>query len=216
MTVIPSIKIYRVLSVLADSGVSYRLLRNIDNELPENLKVGKDIDILVRWKDIETFENLLKENGFKKVPHPFFGDQFLYGVHPFRKYRNTSSNFFIDCHFELACRSLNQGEWIPLDRVLQERAWRFFGYHRIGKINLNTLDPCCEWIHLLTRCIFDKRLFSKGYTLRIRQLSTQLSDDEQYETARLVFFKFTEPLLNLIRTDRFSDIIREHLTFKDY
>lgn len=216
MKQIPSGDIMTALSVLNDATIDLRLLRNIDNELPERLASGKDIDILIRWQDRKIVELLLKQNGFQKIPHPLLKDQFLYGVHPFRFFKSRRSYFFIDFQFELACRSLNQGEWIPLDRVIQETAWESVSYHRIGEMDIPGLPLVCEWIHLLTRCIFDKQRFDGGYTRRIERLTFQNSDVELYEVSRLVFFKFAEPLLNLIKAGKYDQIISQHLSFKDY
>lgn len=216
MKPIPSIHVLSTLSVLSESKIPLRLLRNINNELPNRLDSGKDIDILIHWQNWKEIHSILHHSGFKQTPHPLGKDQFLYGVHPFRFYKSVRATFFIDCHFELACRSFNHGEWIPLDRIIQHRAWISIGYHHIGRLIVPGLDPVCEWIHLLTRCIFDRRGFDEGYILRIEELTNQKSDGELSELGRLVFFKFTGHLLSLIKAGRYKDIITEYLSFMDY
>lgn len=201
---------------MVDSGPPFRLLRNIDNELPDRLSSGKDIDILVRWQDSEKLEKWMPQAGFHRTPHPFQNEKFLYGVHPFRFYRNNNAPFIIDCHFELACRSLNKGEWIPLDQTIQSQAWTSCGYHLVDGLHIPGLNPVCEWIHLLTRCVFDKRRFEKGYIRRIDHLMARLNETEMLEISRLVFFKFSMSLLALLQTGRYTEIIREHLHFTDY
>ena len=216
MNIVPSEQIITVLSAFSDSNVPYRLLRNINNELPDNLKFGKDIDILVRWNEMGRTERFLKQTGFHRVPHPLRGDQFLYGVHPFRFYRHNSLHFFVDCHFELACRSLNQGEWIPLDRRIQKHAWEHSAPHHIGTVILAGLSRVCECLHLLTRCVFDKRKFEAGYIRRIEELTEVLSDTELLAVIQPVFFKFSVPLVKLIRAKCYEKIIPAHLSFTEY
>ena len=216
MSYIPSIQVVRALSALADGDIPYRLLRNTANELPDNLKIGKDIDILARWNDFGRLDRLFKHIGFRRVLHPLRGDQFLYGVHPFRFYKNSRLNIFIDVHFELACRSLNQGEWIPLDRAIQARAWAGSSPHHIGGVIVAGLPRACECLHLLTRCIFDKREFDAGYLHRIEELTDLLSDAELLEVIQPVFFKFSMLLLKLLRARRYEEIIMAHSHFMDY
>lgn len=216
MSIIPSHHIVAILSTLACSDIPYRLLRNIRNELPDNLKEGKDVDILIHWDDKDKIERFLKQNSFQKVFHPLRKDKFLYGVHPFKFYKHTSVNVFIDCHFELSCRSLNQGEWIPLDHRIQQKAWSDCSPHHLGEIIVTGLPHACECLHILTRCIFDKRTFNNGYIRRIEELAEMLSDAELMEVFQPVFFRFSGALLLLIRAKRYNEIILAHLRFMEY
>jgi hypothetical protein len=216
MSIIPSHHIVAILSTLACSDIPYRLLRNIGNELPDRLKKGKDIDILIHWDDKEKVDRFLKQNSFQKVSHPLRKDKFLYGVHPFQFYKHTSVNVFIDCHFELACRSLNQGEWIPLDHRIQQQAWSECSPHRLGGIVVAGLPHVCECLHILTRCVFDKRYFNDNYIGRIEELAEILSDPELLEVFQPVFFRFSGTLLQLIRAKRYDEIISAHLGFMEY
>lgn len=216
MISVPSNRIVAVLSSLAKQDIPYRLLRNIDNELPNKLKRGKDIDVLSPWNHRGRLDHFLREIGFCRVSHPLRGDKFLYSVHPFEFYRNSTSDFFIDVHFELACRSLNQGEWIPLDRAIQARAWEECGHHLIGDVTVIGLSPACECLHLLTRCVFDKRKFDLGYLRRIEELTAILSDAQLLGVLEPVFFKFSMCLLDLLRAKSYQEIIMSHLRFMDY
>jgi hypothetical protein len=216
MNIIPEKDIVATLSALTDSNMPFRLLRNINNELPGHLKSGKDIDILVRWNDIARLEHFLKKIRFNRVPSPHRLDQFLYGVHPLRFYKHNLLNFYIDCHFELACRSLNQGEWIPLDRKIQTRAWEKPSLCNIGGVFVPMLPSICEYLHLLTRCIFDKRNFDAGYIRRIEELTNYLCVDELLEAMQPVFFKFTSHLLELLRDKRYGEIVLSHIRFTEY
>lgn len=216
MSFIPTNQIVALLASLANEDIPYRLLRNIGNELPQKLERGKDVDILSSWNHRARLDHFLLKMGFRRVFHPLRGDTFLYGVHPFEFYRNLKSDFYIDVHFELACRSLNQGEWIPLDRAIQARAWAGCEHLIIGGVSVIGLPPVCECLHLLTRCVFDKRRFEPGYLRRIEELTEILGDAELLAVFQLVFFKFSMQLLDLLRAKRYQEIIFSHLHFMDY
>ena len=52
------------------AGLRYILIRNINSELPDSLKIGKDIDLLVPYKERSKFINFLIITRFKKKSHP--------------------------------------------------------------------------------------------------------------------------------------------------
>ena len=58
----------------------YILIRNIKSELPNNLRIGKDIDLLVPYNERSKFINFLIEKGFKNIRHPHCNNIFLYGA----------------------------------------------------------------------------------------------------------------------------------------
>ena len=96
------------------AGLKYILIRNINSKLPNNLRIGKDIDLLVPHNERSKFIIFLIEKGFTNIRHPFCNDIFLYGTNKFEKFVNKD-NMLLDLNYQLACRSLNAGEWIPLD-----------------------------------------------------------------------------------------------------
>ena len=216
MNPIPTDLILNTFSVLLEADLDFRLMRNIDCELPDHLLPGKDIDILLHSRTSKSIVKLMSRNYFIKKPHPLRNDRFLYGVHPFIFFKSKKANFYIDFHFELACRSLNRREWIPLDKSIQSNSWTSCAQHCVADLTVPGLPSACEWIHLLSRCVFDKRQFPDGYIRRIDHLMSQCTDQELYDCSRLVFFNFTETLLKLIRLGNHDQIVQKHLQFKDY
>lgn len=202
---------------LNSSGLNYILLRNIDNELPSNLIFGKDIDILINKTDEEQFASLLKAKNFINVQHPHKNDVFLYGANEFKFFKNNHHNLIFDLNFELVVRSLDQGQWIPLDQEIQESAWQ---NRRLKKIDANfeywTLSYEDEFISLISRAIFDKSEFPSGYSNRIIEIYPLLNKDEVEKKLNLVFFNYTDSLLEQVEKKEFKDIKKNYLQFTDY
>ena len=90
MNLVNAQEIINTFNLLNESKLNYILLRNIDNELPSSLIVGKDIDILVNKSDEKSFIKFFHENQYETINHPFKYDIFLYGVDRFEfKYNNN-------------------------------------------------------------------------------------------------------------------------------
>jgi hypothetical protein len=194
-------------------NIDYRLLKNIDFQV-EKIDLGKDVDIIVNKKDESKFIDFLKKHNLKNIKHPWdFGNNFifLYSMNPFKFYKNQF--LILDVCYELSCRSINAGEWIPLDKEIQDDIWSqectLNGY--VKKVS-NEI----ELVHLITKSIFDKKSFTSHYIDRINNL-INLSDRVRLNKyLNLVFFKFTPLLLKLIETNQYDKIIDKYISFKDY
>jgi len=210
-------EIVKTFKLLNESGLDYILLRNIDNELPNKLKIGKDIDILVHKKDEKLFQEFFRKNNYETIPHPLRHDVFLYGVDKFQFKYNNNNNILFDLNFQLAVRSLDAGQWIPLDQKIQESAWENrifekvdeeFGYWRLSYND--------EFVILIARSIFDKRIFQKRYIKKIEELKSKIDLDDVRKKLELVFFKYTQYLLKIIENKEYTTIIKNYLQFKEY
>ena len=73
-----------------------------------------------------------------------------------------------------------------------------------------------ELIHLLTRCIFDKKNFNIAYQNRIEELLEKVNIETIKIELNKVFFKFTDNLLDLLIKKKYNCIIKDYLTFKEY
>lgn len=208
-------EILNMFSMLNKNNISYVLLRNIDKELPDNLRENKDIDILVKREDKSKFQKVLYNNGYKKRIHPWdFGNNFLflYAMDKLEFYAKEKVN--LDICYQLCCRSINAKEWMPVDQLINNSVWENKRYNKqYGWYELSYED---ELIHLLTRCIFDKGEFSLGYRKRILELMEKVSMDDEYERLNVVFFKFSHKLIELIRKCEFDKIVDEYMTFTEY
>jgi hypothetical protein len=202
-------------NTLNASGFQYILIRNINNELPGNLAVGKDIDLLVHYHQRTEFIGFLIENGFKNIRHPLFNDIFLYGVNKFEFFVNND-NILLDLNYQLACRSLNDGEWIPLAGKIQDNAWKNKIKYKTDQITYNSLSAEDEFIVLVARSIFDKKEFQKGYVERIDALMHLIDLDDVVDQLQLVFFKFTPMLLSMLKKREYDLILDRYISFSEY
>ena len=199
-----------------ESKIDYILIRNISNEIPEFLQEGKDIDLLINYRDHEMVHLFLQKNNFKRIPHPHRNNIFLYGVNKFNFFIN-SDKVILDLNYQLACRSTDAGQWIPLDQTIQQSAWRNKKFITINKdFGYWSLSFEDEFITLITRSVFDKNEFNQPYVKRIRELYQSINIKEVILKLELIFFKFTPYLLDLIDKDKYDIIVNHYLTFKDY
>ena len=193
----------------------YCLMRNLQNELPDSLEKGKDIDILIPYQNKDDFGNYLRANGFQNKNHPLKNDIFLYNTYPFEMYENNLG-LLIDVNYSLSVRSLNRGEWIPLHKKIQEKAFEDLRIHSNGKIQYNTLSFEIELISLITRCIFDYNHFPKRYRNRITELIKCVEHDLLIYLLELIFFRYSKYLYDLLIKMEYDIIFESYLKFKDY
>jgi len=213
---ISSNQVVEIFDVL-NGNIEYVLLRNINNELPDRLKETKDIDILVNSHYKSNLITLLKKEKWLQIIHPWdFGDNFnfLYSMDEFLMFRKGKIN--LDVCFQLCCRSLNAGEWFPLDESIQKSV--FTNKRKKCKNDFITyrLSYEDELIHLITRCIFDKKIFNDGYIERIQSLLGKIDMNLVSKKLEKIFFKFTPFLIQLLLYEEYSQIRNNYITFKEY
>lgn len=202
---------------LNSSKLDYLLLRNIDDELPSNLKKGKDIDLLVQKIDLDKWIKFLTSINFKIVQHPLKNDVFLYETDPFVFLKQKESGIIIDLNFQLCVRSLDKGQWIPLDQSVQDSSWKNKRFDRVtNDFTYATLGYNDEFITHIARSVFDKKEFQKGYIKRIIELLSKIDLDDVEQKMNLIFFKYTPFLLDQIKKHEFDSILSNYLAFKDY
>ncbi len=209
-------EIINFFNLLNKSNIEYILLRNIGNELPSKLKVGKDIDLLVLKKDIKKINQFFEINGYEKINHPSESDIYLYGVDKFEFRYNKNNKILIDLNFQLSCRSLDEGQWVPFDEKHQKSAWVNKKFVNNSDLNYYTLSFEDEFIALVIRSIFDKKKFEQGYIKRITKLIKLIDKDNVLSKFELTFFKYSKKLLQQLENKEFDKIINSYLSFKEY
>jgi len=204
-----------IFNKLNAARLRYILLRNINRELPGSLRIGKDIDLLVPYNERSKFINFLVGKGFKNIRHPHCNNIFLYGVNKFEFFINKD-NVLLDLNYQLACRSLNAGEWIPLDRKIQDSAWEDKKLNKIDGFAYYSLGMEDEFVALVTRSVFDKKEFQKGYIKRIDELINVIDVNDVIAKFQLIFFKFTSVLLSMLKKRQYEMILDQYISFKEY
>jgi len=205
----------KFLSLLSSSDIEWILLRNTNDELLERLDVKKDIDVLVKSRDKKKIHNFLLANQFSEIRHPLANDIRLYGVDEFRMYKNTQG-LLIDINFQAVVRSLDHGQWIPLDQMIQGELWLNRRSVSVGgeRVPMPALEDM--FVLALSRCIFDKKDFTAWHRDLLRQTLGQCNLDSLVKKLDLVFFKFAPRLIDLVKLNKFDEIIPDYLSFSDY
>ena len=215
MNFVESKAIVDIFKLLNENQVEYILMRNIDNKIPYKLKLLSDIDILVDKKTFNKIENLLIQNGYQENKRHCIDDIYLYGIDKYRQF--IKKDILLDFQFQLMARSLDAGQWIPLDETIQISAWKNRRFEQQSEdFGYWTLSYDDEFICLVARSIFDKKEFQDGYIKRINELQPLLSKEEVVKKLNMVFFKFAPYLLEMIEKQEFDKIITNYLQFKEY
>ena len=112
--------------------------------------------------------------GWFPVRHPWdFGDNFifLYSMNPLEFYEKNG--IYLDVSYQLCCRSVNNGEWMPLDQKINNSVWNnrkqdnTYGWYILSDEDL--------FLHLITRSVFDKKKFTDGYIEQIQNLFKKIN-----------------------------------------
>lgn len=207
--------ILKLFENLNENGINYVLLRNSGYKIPSEHPSDKDIDILVRKSSQKKFHETMWRNNWKEIKHPWnFGNNFvfLYAMDRFEMY--TKSNLNIDICYQLNCRSINCGEWMPLDQSINDSVW----YNK----KKNSVYPWYEMniedqlVHLITRCIFDKKNFSIGYISDIDMLYKKADIEILFNKLKCVYFKFTSILIESIESRKYENLVKRYIQFTGY
>ena len=197
---------------LNDCGIKFLVLRDVDKKLPFNITSEKDIDLIIPELEYKKF-TCLQKKGWNEILHPFANGVFLYGLKRFRMF--DVAGIPIDFTTKLCVRSLNKGEWMPLDQSIQDSIFKN-SIESSFSSNVRTLGPEHELLHLISRSIFDKNEFSDSYKGRIDELHLALDSLLLREMLLTVFFKFTNSLLENLKIKKYDKIYDLYIKFDEY
>jgi len=210
-------EIILIVDYLNSSNLEYIFLRNINREIPYRIPIGKDIDILIKEADKHIFLRFFRKHHYKIIAHPLRNDIFLYGVNRFIQIEHNVSGIIFDIMFQIAVRSLDAGQWVPLDQRIQKSAWHNRRFQQVnGSFGYWTLGYDDEFVTLVSRAIFDKRKFQSAYIQRLKDLLPKVNMDKVEKKLYMIFFKYTPFLLKSMCGGDFGNIIKEQLSFKGY
>lgn len=199
------------------AGIKYVLIKNISNELPCKLIIGKDIDILVCSSDKDKFNFFMKSQG-RKVNHPYNrynGWTNLYGLPEFEFWRlYRGSDLLIDVTYKLCCKGLMPKTWIPLDNLIQENAWANRWWNE--DLLCWQLDIDTSYVYYIVRCIFDKKEFLDRYIFEIEKISEKIDESKVDKMLNCVFNKFTPKLKEMLQEKKYEEINQAYLRFESY
>ncbi len=209
-------EIFELFEMLNAANIRYLLIKNINNELPDNLKIGKDIDFIVAHDDCPNVITLLAENGYNRILHPNSveaGWRLLYGAEDCVKFINADL-IEVDIHTSLCVKSSMMNGWVPLDKKINADMWQFKFWDE--KLLCWRINDRIAFVYEIARCIFDKAAFNEAYIQEIEKNKSLLDAQDVIDYMHLVFFKFTEKLRTLIKEGRYHQIVDEYYHFMDY
>lgn len=200
--------------LLNNKGVRYVLIKNDRNLIPEFVKDGDDIDILIHPQNYDYFIKLMFENNYIRLPgesHKYF---FVYKLKP-DIYLEKDGAFF-HAYDKLSCVSFtNMGKSkIPLDNFIQDYIWKTCIWDKEKKWWI--MEDRVILLYLIIRSVLDKKEFRKKYIEEIKLRSNFLDDIKFKEMCNLVFFKFTDNLIELLKIEKYDEIILKYQHFCDY
>ena len=202
---------------LNNEKINYVLIKNVGNELPDNLIIGKDIDILVHHESMHSFHKYISKHG-RKMLHPYgkeAGWLNIYRLPEFEFWRlNTADDLFIDVSNMLSCHSLMPNIWIPLDNHIQTDLWQNKVFDEENK--WWRIDDDILYVYLVSRCILDKRKFPEVYREEIKKQRSKIETEKVKAYFENVFFKFTDPLMIMLDKGDFDNIISAYIRYKNY
>ena len=204
-------------NLLNRHDINYILTKNIADELPGRLKLGKDIDLIVHINDYEKFQILLYNSGYKRIVHPHGRERgwgFMYGAHENLFITNPQTNLIVDVYAELCTKSIAMNAWLPLDKIIQKSVWE----NKIWDAENQwwIMDDENMIVYLLTRSVFEKNGFSVAYIREIEKRKNLLARSSARRKLEKIFFKFTDTLIKKINEGGYKEILLSYLTFTDY
>lgn len=200
---------------MENQQIKYAVLRDVEQCIPNKIDESKDIDLVIYPHHKAEFHKFMKAEGFKKERHPWdFGNNFvfLYAMDKFEFYAKEGMR--IDVCYQLACRSTDHGEWVPIDQVIQKSAWE--NRKRNERYSYYQLSSEDEFVHLITRCIFDKKVFKEEYRNRLHFLYQQIDKEDVRMKLSMVVFRYADSLLNQIENGEYDKICDNYLRFTEY
>ena len=200
--------------LLNENEITFVLPKNDGNLIPNAVMDEKDIDIIVLPEHYEKFLDTVLKAGFEWLPGESKKYFFLYKLRADIFIRKDDA--FFHAYEKLSCVTLtNMGlSKIPLDNAIQNYMWQ----NRIWD------EKNCWWIaddkiillFLIVRSVFDKKFFRPIYIQEIEARKHLLETADFVALCELVFFKYTNRLIHLIKTGRYEEIRQDYLRFCDY
>lgn len=169
--------------------------------------------IVVSESDKERFINLVKKKGAKQEAHPYSrrnGYIFLYLMSPFLLFQ--LDGIYIEVFCQLPCASLTPKNWIPLDRMIQKRLWQEVDL----KDGIPWVEGISRYIYHLCWAVFLNNGFSPFERSYLSENKDLLKKAEMHDCLSVVFFKFTDSLIEDLMNEKFDQIIPHYYSFKEY
>lgn len=189
--------------LLQNQGIDYRFL-DIQNCM---------LTLLVPEDRLAKFKEIIKKNGAIPMNHPLgkdYGYIFLYQMKPFMLFK--LNGILLEVYCQLPCASLTPKTWIPLDRMIQKMVWD----NKEFEDGVFICNKFCQFIYHLCWAIFYNKGFSKFAKSFLVNNKPAEWTSTMKECLSLVFFNYTQSLIDQIEAGCFDTIIPNYYSFLDY
>ncbi len=168
--------------------------------------------LLIHPECRDAFVLFAKKARWKRLPHPEQNARFLYALKHFEGYKVGMDT--VEICYQLYCRSIHAGEWMPVDQKVQQLAWNNKVLSDSGTYYvLSDVDLCAD---LIIKCLFDHRAFAHPYTEKITALLGRVSAEALRERLEPVCFRFTPVLVEMLFGSKIEQVVRAYNTFIAY
>ena len=115
-------------------------------------------------------------------------------------------------YFQLPCMSLSPKTWVPLDRMIQRRVWE----QEREEDGIRMLDEVCRYIYRLCYSVFKKNGISEWDRNFFDSHQEVLEMSAFRECLEMVFFLYTDALIQMLKDRRYNEIIPGYYGFDKY
>lgn len=173
----------------------------------------KLVTIIINPESYDDFVRTIIPMTDKRLWHPHGkenGYVFLYQMHPFELYKKNEC--YYEIFFEMPCLSLTPRTWMPLDRIIQKSIWK----NKSERDGIWYAEDEDIYIYFLTRCVFYYRQFQKKHVAFFDTHSFVVGKKTFAEKLHMVFFGFTNVLVEKLKKREYQTIIEDYFSFDGY
>jgi hypothetical protein len=182
------------------NNIDYVVLRKHEL-IPDQATCENDIDLLCRREQRRDIFKFFRNNNYRFYQDSEIKNIYLYGAKPHDHFIDEKNGLHIDIVYNLSYRSPNEGEWVAVDKEIQEDIWKqIVVSDKFWKYEPAPID---KLIHIVCHCLLDKRRVDNYYELKIQELFQQVDKRILEKKLSLIFFKFSFKLM-------------EYISFKEY
>ena len=189
---------------LDEAGITYGVLRSIDQLALKKFIYKNDVDIIVPHDNIDNLRKVLKILGFRAKSDSLFAYEYLYNAKPHIHFYHPNLKLHLDVCKVLMVRSPDSGQFVSLDNEFQDFAistikktedyWRY-------QVSDETM-----LIYLISHCIYDKRVFKKEYQSIICENRSCFEKRQFLYFLDKIFFENSEFILKNLKEENFGFI----------
>ena len=190
-----------VKNTFSESNILFALLDDEEQTLRilASSEKKKDIAMAMQKKGIKKLKDKSK-------------DLYLYGMDHFDYYEINGVKLTV-C-YQLACRSTLNGEWIPLDRKINNYVMdRIVETNEKGIFTPMPEDYLC---YLLAKGVYTQKCFSDYDIKRIEEVREKVDNSILTPKIDGVFFRFSDTILKMTKDNAYEDIVDALMRYSDY